>query len=817
MSDGMLSPYRVLDLTDESGFLTGRILADLGADVIKVEPPGGDPARRIAPYYHDEPDPEKSLYWFAFNANKRGVTIDLEAPAGREQFAALVATADIVVESFAPGRMEALGFGFDALRRINPRCILVSISPFGQTGPYRDYKAPDIVAWALGGHMSICGPPEGPPYHVSHHSLACLLAGGDAAVGAMVALHQRLRSGRGQHVDVAIRDAVVQSTYQITATWDMQRRNRSLGQRAMSINFPWTWPCQDGHVINVLWSGNQGNVRTGPLFAWMADEGFEDAAVSAIDWDLLTPDNTTPELFDAVVRLVTRFSRSRTKTELYEWSLGAGMGIVPVQDAADLAASPQLRARDFWQPLEHDDLGARLTYPGPWAVGHGAPPTLRHRAPLIGEHNAEILPALASAAPAAPTPAVDATAPEPAAPDPKPLAGIKVLDFGWFMTGPVTTRPLADYGATVVTIESVTRPDSIRLVGPHKDGVFGINRGGDHVQRRTSHLGITLNLRSEAGKAVARRLVAWADIVFDNFGAGTMQRLGFGDEALRAIKPGIIVLTCSGQGETGPHRALKGGGSHFVALAGLQHISGPPDGAPEEVSVLTDFISPRFNTTLLLAAVDHQRRTGRGGYYDVSQFEAAVTLTTPLMLDHFANGRVPGRLGNRHVAAAPHGAYPCSGDRWCTIAVFSDDEWRAFVRVIGSPPWTHDPRFATLAGRKQHEDELDRHIRTWTRSRRPDEVTRLLQDAGVPAGEVARGEELMDWDPQLAHRGFWQTLEHPEIGPYRAMAHAFRLSDAPLRMRPAHMIGQHTAEVLRDILGMDDAEVADLSACGALE
>ncbi len=812
MADGMLSPYRVLDLTDESGFLTGRILADLGADVIKVEPPGGDPARRIAPYYHDEPDPEKSLYWFAFNANKRGVTIDLEAPEGREQFAALAATADIVVESFAPGRMDALGFGFDALRRINPRCILVSISPFGQTGPYRDYKAPDIVAWALGGHMSICGPPEGPPYHVSHHSLACLLAGGDAAVGAMVALHQRLRSGRGQHVDVAIRDSVVQSTYQILATWDMQGVNRLMGQRPLALNFPWTWPCQDGHVVNVIWSGNRGNERTGPLFAWMAAEGFEDPLVTAIDWELLTVDTITQEVFDAVVNLTSRFFRSHTKTEIYEWSMGAGMGIIPVQNAADLAVSPQLLARDFWQPLEHDDLGEQLTYPGPWAVGHGAPPTLRRRAPLIGEHNAEILPALASSAPAAAE-----TAPPPVAPDSKPLAGIKVLDFGWFMTGPVTTRPLADYGATVVTIESVTRPDSIRLVGPHKDGVFGVNRGGDHAQRRTSHLGITLNLRSEEGKAVARRLVAWADIVFDNFGADVMQRMGFGDEDLRAIKPDIIVLTCSGQGETGPHRAVKGGGTHFVALAGLHHLSGQPDEPPQDVSVLTDFISPRFNTTLLLAAVDHQRRTGRGGYYDVSQFEAAVTLTAPLMLDHFANDRVPWRLGNRHVAAAPHGAYPCSGDRWCTIAVFSDDEWRAFVRVIGSPPWTHDPRFATLAGRKQHEDELDRHIRTWTRSRRPDEVTRLLQDAGVPAGEVARGEELMDWDPQLAHRGFWQTLEHPDIGPYRALAHAFRLSDAPLQMRPAHMIGQHTAEILRDILGMDDEEIADLSACGALE
>ena len=811
MSDGMLGPYRVLDLTNEAGFLTGRILADLGADVIKVEPPGGDPARRIAPYYHDEPDPEKSLYWFAYNANKRGITIDLESPAGKQQFAALAATADIVVESFAPGRMEALGFGFEALQRINPRCILVSISPFGQTGPYRDYKAPDIVAWALGGHMSICGPPEGPPYHISHHSMSCMLAGGDAAVGAMVALHQRLRSGRGQHVDVAIRDSVVQSTYQILATWDMLGVNRAMGQRPLALNFPWTWPCKDGHVVNVIWSGNMGNERTGPLIAWMAEEGFEDPLVTAIDWELLTVDTITQETFDAVVDLTSRFFRTHTKTELYEWSATAGMGIIPVQDAADLAVSPQLLARDFWQPLAHDDLGEELTYPGPWAVGHGAPPTLRRRAPLIGEHNAEILSALPSPAPA------NGTAPPPATPDPKPLAGLKVLDFGWFMTGPVTTRPLADYGATVVTIESVTRPDSIRLVGPHKDGVFGVNRGGDHAQRRTSHLGLTLNLRSEEGKEIARRMVAWADIVFDNFGANVMDRMGFGDDDLRKIKPDIIVLTCSGQGETGPHRAVKGGGSHFVALAGLHHLSGPPDAPPQDVSVLTDFISPRFNTTLLLAAVDHHRRTGRGGYYDVSQFEAAVTMTTPIMLDYFTNGRVPWRLGNRHVAAAPHGAYACSGERWCTIAVFTDDEWEAFVRVIGSPPWTHDPRFATLAGRKQHEDELDRHVATWTRARRPDEITRLLQDAGVPAGEVARGEELMDWDPQLAHRGFWHTLEHPDIGPYRALAHAFRLSDAPLEMRPAHMIGQHTAEVLRDILGLDDEEVADLSACGALE
>ena len=197
--------------------------------------------------------------------------------------------------------------------------------------------------------------------------------------------------------------------------------------------------------------------------------------------------------------------------------------------------------------------------------------------------------------------------------------------------------------------------------------------------------------------------------------------------------------------------------------------------------------------------------------------ETALTCIAPLLLDYFANGRVATRLGNRHPGAAPHGAYPCSGDRWCAIAVFDDDEWQALVRVIGAPPWTHDARFATLAGRKQYEDELDKHLRSWTRSRRPDELTRMFQDAGVPAGEVARGEELLDWDPQLTNRGFWQALEHTHIGRYRAPAHAFRLPDAPCEMRPAPSLGEHTEEILRDVLGLPDAEIARFSADEAQE
>ena len=812
MPDGMLRPYRVLDLTDEHGLLCGRLLADLGADVIKVEPPGGDAARGIGPFYGDDPDPEKSLYWFAFNANKRGVTIDLESPAGHDQFAALVSTADIVIESFAPGRMDALGFGYDAIRRINPACILVSISPFGQTGPYRDYKASDIVLWALGGLMSVCGPEGGPPYHVSHHSISNALGAADAAVGAMIALFQRARTRLGQHVDVAVRETIVRSTFQVTASWDMTGANIVLGRGPEPVHFPWSWRCKDGRVVTVLWAGSSGERRTRPLFDWMLEAGVQDDAVSAINWETLVATGIEPELHQRVCTVIERFFRTRTKGELYEQGRERGLSIMPIQNAADIANNAQLRARDFWQPLDHEALETALTYPGPWAKGSEAPPTLRRRAPRIGEHSDEILTA-ASSASRHDSPA----ALEEQASDLKPLAGVKVLDFSWFVVGPVTTKPFSDYGADVIRIESSVQPDLIRLAGPHKDGVFGIDRGGDNAQLRTGQRSIALNLSTDGGKALARRLVAWADVVVDNFAAGAIDRMGFGYEALRAISPEIIMLSCCGQGQDGPHASVKGGGSHFVALSGLRYLAGPPDGVESEVHVLTDYAAPRFNTLLLLAALDHRRRTGRGSHFDVSQVETTLTLAAPIMLDYFANGRIAMRMGNRHSDAAPHGAYPCGADRWCTIAVFGDEDWRAFVPGIGAPPWTQDPRFATHAERKRHEDELDQNVAAWTRSRRPDEVMRLLQAVGVAAGEVARGEELLDGDPQLEHRGFWQTLEHPEIGSYRAPAHAFRLSGAPLQMTPAPMLGEHTAEVLRQVLDLSDDEIAGFAAGGVLE
>ncbi|MEK7353745.1 MAG: CoA transferase, partial [Chloroflexota bacterium] len=283
---GMLSPYRVLDLAGETGLLCGKILGDMGADVIKVEQPGGDPARSIGPFYHDEPDPDKSLFWFALNTSKRGITLNIETADGREIFRRLVKTADFVIETFAPGHLEKLGLGYKVLEKINPGVILVSITPFGQTGPYRDWKTADIVAWALGGHMAPYGDPDRPPIRFSHHSQAYLHAGSDGAMGAMMALIQRANSGEGQQVDVSVFESAVQSTIHHNPTWGSGRPSAKRGEVRTGAAHKATllWPCKDGYVS---WShGGPSRLNPSlPLIKWMESEGFTDDFMKGFDWN----------------------------------------------------------------------------------------------------------------------------------------------------------------------------------------------------------------------------------------------------------------------------------------------------------------------------------------------------------------------------------------------------------------------------------------------------------------------------------------------------------------------------------------------------
>ena len=396
----MLSCYRVLDLTDERGFLCGKALGDLGADVIKIEKPGGDPARSIGPFYHDIPDPEKSLYWFAFNANKRSITLDIEKADGREIFKSLVKTADVVVESFAPGYMDKLDIGYSILSAINPRLVMTSVSGFGQKGPYRDYKAPDIVLWALSGIMYTVGDPDRAPLAPCYDH-AYLIGAMNAAIGTVIALTHRVFTGHGKYIDVSTQQGLVHvSSSEVQAPWGffgtVMRRTGTrrfavtLGD-GKSIASPLIWQCKDGCITFTLRVGPVAEQGNKALVRWMESESYDPGRLGTWDWK--TKDWTSiPGSTEAeeVWDTLRGFFLTHTKEELFHWAIENGVHMGIVNNAKDLLEFKQLIEREFWAEVEHPELNTSLPYPGGFVKFTETDCGIRNRAPLIGEHNEEI-------------------------------------------------------------------------------------------------------------------------------------------------------------------------------------------------------------------------------------------------------------------------------------------------------------------------------------------------------------------------------------------------------------------------------------------
>ncbi len=392
------------------------------------------------------------------------------------------------------------------------------------------------------------------------------------------------------------------------------------------------------------------------------------------------------------------------------------------------------------------------------------------------------------------------------------FAGVKVADFTWTLAGPMITKNLADYGATVVRIESAKRPDILRVTPPFKNGKVGLDRSGFFAYYNPNKYSLSLNLNHPKGIEVAKRLVLWADVVAENFTTGVMEKWGLGYEDLKRLKPEIIMVRTCNQGQTGPAARQPGMGTHLSGLAGFAHLTGWPDRPPMSLPIAyTDYIGPAFATATLIAALDYRRRTGKGQLLDVSQLEAGLQFLMPVLLDQIVNNRESSRMGNSCPYAAPHGAYRCQGDdRWCVIAVFTDQEWEAFCEVIGSPSWAKSPELATAKSRKDHEHELNRLVEEWTINHTAEEVTAVMQAAGVSAGVVKSPEDIYQ-DPQLRQRNFFWTIEHKEMGAVSHLGQASILSETPAEPRmPAPCLGEHTEFVCKQLLGMRDEEFAEL-------
>jgi benzylsuccinate CoA-transferase BbsE subunit len=391
--EAMLSPYRVLDLTDDKGLLCGKILGDIGADVIKIERPGGDIARNIGPFYHDEPDPEKSLFWFSVNTSKRGITLNIDTTDGREILKRLIKTADFVIESFPPGYLDDLGLGYQEMEKLKPGIILVSITPFGQTGPYKDYKSSDIVAWAMSGEMSGWGDIDRPPVKISNTAQAYLNAAADGVIGALVSLYERGNSGEGQHIDVSIQESLsLVDGENRNPFWVYFETTRKRGDPEMpnaSHSTTRLYPCKDGWVS---WSHGGASVLgpSLPLVRWMQEEGMSTEFLDKFDWKRPDFISISQEVMNKIEESTARFFLIKTKAELLEAAVNRGIMMYPVATTADMLEDAQLAARKFWVDVEHPELGTTITYPGAFGLCSETPPMISRRAPLIGEHNLEI-------------------------------------------------------------------------------------------------------------------------------------------------------------------------------------------------------------------------------------------------------------------------------------------------------------------------------------------------------------------------------------------------------------------------------------------
>lgn len=392
--ESLLKSYRVLDLTDYKGYFCGKILADLGAEVIKIEKPGGDAGRRIGPFYQNEPDPEKSLHWFAYNLNKRSITLDIKTADGKVIFQELAQNADFVIESYPAGHMDKIGLGYATLKEINPRIILTSISPFGQTGPYSEYKGTDIVCMAMGGLAYITGNAEGAPLRVSFPQ-SYLLASAEAAAATMIAHHHRQRTGEGQYVDVSIQAAVAGKLSNAVPTWELthttiKREGSYMFGRGAKLKMRLLWPCKDGHVTFALMGGKLGAKSNQIIADWIVQDGDAPEFFKKIDWFSLDMAKQSQEDQERIEKVVGDYFSKFTKAELYRKANEEGILLCPQASIKDISENDQLQAREYWMDIDHPELNRSITYPGPFLKASGTPIQKGRRAPCIGEHNQEI-------------------------------------------------------------------------------------------------------------------------------------------------------------------------------------------------------------------------------------------------------------------------------------------------------------------------------------------------------------------------------------------------------------------------------------------
>ncbi|OBA99452.1 acyl-CoA hydratase [Mycobacteriaceae bacterium 1482268.1] len=770
---GALAGLRVVEIGGQiaAPYCT-KLLVDIGAEVVKVEPSSGDPLRSWGP--------GSGLFEY-LNAGKRGLTIDLGTTAGVAQAHALIAHADVLVEDLPAGSTDRLDWGLDrdALQRINPRLVVVRVSDYGQEGPRREHSSTSLTLQAASGWVNTREFGRTPVQAGAR--IPEYIVGGYAALSALTAL-RIANADRIVEADVSAFESLLCT---LPYPMLMADRLKSLGLPTNSKAAPMLGIVRaaDGWIgINCLTGQHWLDVCA---MVGLPEFGEHQLAIM-----LGGPER------DEFFAKAQPFLDSMTVADLVELSQAMRIPAAPINDGASILDCPQYRDRDFF--VDGGPEEARFRRPGaPFRLSKTPVPAPRP-APALG--------------------AVDSVQWEDRSGDAayvadaaSPFAGLKVFDLSTFWAGAYLTCYLGAFGADVVKVESIQRPDGHRYSGSllrSSDSWYEIGPlwQGTNLNKRD----ITLDLSTDAGRELALRLAAESDVVIENFSPRVVEQFGLGYDSLAKINPGVVMVRMPGFGLEGPWRDYVGWALNIEQLAGMSAVTGYPDGPPCNLQGPADPIAGVHATVALLAALDHRRRTGEGQLIEVAQIEVGAAVTPEPVIEYSLTKRVRMREGNRHRHYA-QGVYRAQGDdEWVAVSVRDDTDWVTVTQVIGRPELRDDRRFVTREARIANHDAFDEALTQWMSTQAPDEAAEALRRRGVPAERLLTGDRMYDVD-QLEARGFYEELEHRIAGRQRFPGWPFRITPGPSRhhLTPSPTLGQHNDEVLR-ALGLSEDEIAKL-------
>jgi crotonobetainyl-CoA:carnitine CoA-transferase CaiB-like acyl-CoA transferase len=817
-----LEGVRVIDLTDERGIYGAKLLADLGADMVRPEPITGDSLRARGPLMQGQATQTSSLWHAFFASNRRFVSLDPATSDGRTQLQNLINHAEIVL--LCKGAFAVDEADIAAAKLARPELIVIDVSSFGTSGPWADYLGPDIVAGALGGAASTTGDADTPPLK-GFGEMNFMISGAYVAIAALSALAHVRATGQGQSVGISVHECIASCLEQVFMFyWYEKTLNRPEG-KVLPRRGAMHW--SDAYTVL---NGKGGSIMATPApdfdrqLMWWIEEGVHD---DLIDPKYMEPENLRARTLRAMEVMTdwvaekdveALFFEAQSRHSPYGW-------VLPLEKVAE---NPQLEARQWYVPYQ---IGAEtISAPGaPYQFS--ATPWQLNAYRGIGSANEELLNDLNwNSEPTAAHKQVKATADKPQADKPqadKPLKGLKVLDFTHVLAGPFATRILADMGADVIKINSADR--AVGTQDPHHPYYLMWNR---------SKRALALNMSQDSAKQLAGQLANQADIVIDNFSAGVLDRWGIGYKQISATNEGVIYVQMSGMGDGGPWSKFVTYAPTIHALCGLTHTTSVP--GREDIGLgfsYNDHQAGLHGTVAVLAALEARNRTGKGQRVDVSQFEVGVNFLGPSLLDFFANDNAARPCGNDlpYDAQAPHGCYRCLdetrstgadeatqakiNERWIAIACTDDAQWQSLCALMQNPSWCQQPRFSSATGRQQARDELNNLVGQWTANHEAYALMALCQGAGVPAGVVQDGADLVERDPQLAEVNFLQAMQdvHPTLGPtwFDRLPLHFEKTQCNDYHR-VRAIGEDNEQVLKDWLGLDKASVAAHAAQGTL-